>query len=131
MQTDFRQVYAALLKDWFGASQAKESSALFKDFTASPIFQELVTATEPSPTTTTRLYPNPAGTYVTLESDWLLTEPTTLQVIDMAGRSASISFSRPDTNSVRINISNLTNGTYIVKAETSQGTLTKRLVVLR
>ncbi len=130
MQTDFRQVYAALLKDWFGVSQATESVALFKDFTSAPIFQQLVTSVAPEPGAGARLYPNPAVADVTLESDWLTDELTNLRLVDLSGRALPVSFSRPDTRSLRVNVSSLPNGTYVLRAETSQGVLTQRVVVL-
>ncbi|MBC8151825.1 MAG: DUF1501 domain-containing protein [Bacteroidetes bacterium] len=129
MQTDFRQVYSALLQDWFGASQAAESSALFRDFPATPVFQQLVTGVEPVSAANARLYPNPAVADVTLDSDWL-TELTALRVADLAGRSIPVSFSRPDPRSIRLNVRGWPNGTYVLRAETSRGVLTQRLVVL-
>ena len=47
MQTDFRQVYAAILTDWFGTDTATESTTLFRDFPVATVFRapQTVTAT--------------------------------------------------------------------------------------
>lgn len=129
MQTDFRQVYAALLKDWFGVDQTAETTALFRDFTAVPVFQQLVTGVEPAPVAGARLYPNPASGEVTLESDWFASDPTSLHLSDLSGRTIPVSFTRSDTHSLRLNLTGLPSGLYLLRAETSQGILTQRVVV--
>lgn len=130
MQTDFRQVYAAILTDWFGTDASTEAASLFKDFLAAPVFQQTVTATEPV-AADARLYPNPASSEVILESRMLAQGITTLQVADMQGRFMSVDSSRPSSTSVRLNINHLPTGDYILRVETGQGSLTKRILVAR
>lgn len=132
MQTDFRQVYAAILTDWFGTDASTETATLFKDFPVATIFRapNVVTDVEPG-IADARLYPNPASAEVVLESDLLTQGVTSVQLSDMQGRFMSVGTSRPTPTSVRFNVSNLPIGSYIVRVETAQGLLTKRMMVAR
>jgi uncharacterized protein (DUF1501 family) len=132
MQTDFRQVYSAILTDWLGASASNESTTLFRDFPAAPIFRstQVVTETEPG-ATDARLYPNPASAEVVLDSDLLVKGLVSMQVNDMQGRSVSLSSVQLSPRAVRFNVSALSAGTYILRVDTGKGIFTKRLVVTR
>lgn len=130
MQTDFRQVYAAILTDWFGTSATAQTTTLLRDFSVAPVFRETVTALEPG-ATDARLYPNPASTEVVLESDWLTKGPKSVQLMDMQGRVMSVIESQPTPNSVVFNVSHLPTGAYILRVTTNQGILTERLLVAR
>lgn len=130
MQTDFRQVYAAILTDWFGTDAATESATLFRDFSVAPVFRSTVTDTEPV-ASDARLYPNPASTQVVLESDWLTGGVKSVQVVNMQGRYMSVDASRPTPTAVQVNVSNLPIGDYVLRVETSQGMLNKRMLVVR
>ncbi|GAB3934554.1 DUF1501 domain-containing protein [Larkinella terrae] len=128
MQTDFRQVYAAILTDWFGADASVETAALFRDFPAVPVFRQTITAVEPV-RSDARLYPNPASSEVVLESDWLTQGVKNLTISDLQGRILPVRSSRPTATSVRFNVSNLPTGTYLLRVETAQGVFTRKMVV--
>ncbi len=131
MQTDFRQVYAAILKDWFGTSVSAESATIFRDFAAAPIFQRVTTAAEfASSEDGVRLYPNPATSDVVLESDSLPATLTSVQMTDMQGRLLMLSASA-STGALRFNVGSLPQGQYIVHVGTQQGVVNKRLIVAR
>ncbi len=130
MQTDFRQVYAAILTDWFGTDAGTETAALFKDFPAAPVFRQTVTATDPI-ASDARLYPNPASSEVVLESSWLTQGVTSVQIADMQGRFMSVGTSRPSPTSLRLNVTNLPTGDYVLRVETEKGSLTRRMIVAR
>ncbi|GAB4026644.1 DUF1501 domain-containing protein [Spirosoma koreense] len=130
MQTDFRQVYAAILTDWFGMSTSVETAALFKDFQAAPVFKQTITATEPVGSDA-RLYPNPASSTVILESSWLSQGIKTLQLSDMQGRALAVPASQPSPTSVQLNVASLPTGNYVLRVEVGQGIFTKRMVVSR
>lgn len=130
MQTDFRQIYAAILTDWFGTDASTETATLFKDFPAAPVFRQTITAVEPL-ASDARLYPNPASAEVILESDLLTQGIKSMQITDMQGRFMSVGTSRPTPKSVQFNVGNLPTGSYVVSVETTQGLLTKRMVVSR
>lgn len=132
MQTDFRQVYAAILTDWFGTDASTETATLFKDFPVATVFRApaVVTAIDPG-ATEARLYPNPASATVVLESDWLVQGVKSVQVANMQGRFMSVDSSRPTSTSVLLNVGNLPTGDYVLQVETTRGFLTKRMVVAR
>ena len=130
MQTDFRQIYAAILTDWFGTDASTETTTLFRDFPVAPVFRQTITAVEPL-ASDARLYPNPASAEVILESDLLTQGVKSMQITDMQGRFMSVGTSRPTPKSVQFNVGSLPTGSYVVSVETAQGLLTKRLVVSR
>jgi uncharacterized protein (DUF1501 family) len=128
MQTDFRQVYAAILTDWFGTDARVETATLFKDFPVVPVFRQTVTAVEPAGADA-RLYPNPASAEVVLESSWLTQGVKSLQIADMQGRIQPVRMSRPTPASVQFNVGNLPTGNYVVRVETARGIFTRRMMV--
>ena len=132
MQTDFRQVYAAILTDWFGTDATTETATLFKDFPVATVFRapQTVTATEPV-ALEGKLYPNPASGVVVLESEMLIQGIKSVQFTNMQGRSVSVDASRPSPTSVQVNVGQLPTGEYILRVETAQGLLTKRVMVVR
>lgn len=132
MQIDFRQVYAAILTDWFGTDASTETAALFRNFPVANVFRSSpVTTTAESGETDLRLYPNPASGNVALESDWLAKGLTSVQVSDMQGRRTTLNPVLTAPGYAQIDVGNLPVGNYIVQVETNQGLLTKRLSVTR
>ncbi len=129
MQTDFRQVYAAIMTDWFGAGASAETTALFRNFDEVPIFRQTVTAVEPLPVAGSRLYPNPATGEVVLEADWLNGTPQQVKLVDMQGRSMPVSVGRPEMGLLRFNVAGLPTGTYVLQVENERGRMSQRLLV--
>ncbi|WP_420149916.1 DUF1501 domain-containing protein [Spirosoma sp.] len=130
MQTDFRQVYSAILTDWFGTDANTETAALFRDYQTAPVFRQTVTGNE-TVFVDARLYPNPASAVVTLESAGLSQGVTSLQIGDMQGRFRSLNPLRSSATSIQFNASDLPTGQYVVRVETGNGTFTQRMVVAR
>lgn len=131
MQTDFRQVYAAILTDWFGTDTTTESNTLFRDFPVAPVFRSTVTSTEFTPLADARLYPNPASSEVVLEADAINPGLQSVALTDAQGRMIQLNASQLTATSVRFNVGTLPTGTYVVHVATRQGALTKRLLVAR
>ncbi|WP_020600404.1 DUF1501 domain-containing protein [Spirosoma panaciterrae] len=132
MQTDFRQVYAAILTDWFGTDASTETASLFRDFPVATVFRApaVVTGNEPL-SDVGKLYPNPASDVVILESDWLNQGIKSLQMANMQGRFIGVDASRPTAKSLQLDVSKLPMGEYLLRVETAQGTLSKRVMVVR
>ncbi len=130
MQTDFRQVYAALLTDWLGAGSPEVTSVLQKTFNIVPIFKQLVTATEPL-AAPFRIFPNPASDNVTLEGDALLAGVSGVQVYDPAGRVMGIPISRVSDRALGMNVQSLAAGTYVVAIQAGEQRLSARMLVTR
>lgn len=130
MQTDFRQVYAALLADWLGAGKPEVTSVLQKSYEIAPIFQPLITATEPL-AAAFRVYPNPATDRVTLEGDALAAGVSGVQVYDPAGRVMSLPISRLSDRALGMSVQALAAGTYVVAIQAGNQRLSARLLVAR
>ncbi|MES2520489.1 MAG: DUF1501 domain-containing protein [Bacteroidota bacterium] len=134
LQTDFRQVYAAILKDWMGASeQSVKSILLDQTFTPAPIFKNTkVLANEnETPLTDLNIYPNPAQVETIIESDAFAKNNTEVMVTDAYGRSFNTNPTRLSRTQVRLNVSNMPTGKYFVKVDTGSEPLVKALMVLR
>ena len=132
MQNDFRTVYSAILEDFFGASQTSETTTLLKDFVPAPIFrQSAITATEPNFASDFNIYPNPASDEVILNSEAFTRGMEGLQVTDLQGREMNLTKEQIASNQVRMNVSNLNTGRYIVRMPTSQEPITAVLMVAR
>lgn len=130
MQTDFRQVYAALLADWLGAGKPEVTAVLQKSYDPVPIFRQLVTATEPL-ATAFRIVPNPAADNVTLEGDALLAGISGVQVYDRAGRVVGVPVSRISDRALGMNVQGLATGTYVVAIQAGEQRLSARMLVAR
>ncbi|WP_375444571.1 DUF1501 domain-containing protein [uncultured Fibrella sp.] len=130
MQTDFRQVYAALLTDWLGAGKPEVTSVLQKSFDIVPIFKQVITATEPL-AAPFRVYPNPASDNVTLEGDALLAGVSGVQVYDQAGRAMGVPVSRLSDRALGMNVQTLATGTYVVAIQAGDQRLSTRMLVAR
>ncbi len=132
MQTDFRQVYAAVLTDWFGADADAETAALFRDFAPVPVFRaEAVTGVEPALAGEARVFPNPSSGEITLESAQLAGGIQRLHLVDATGRTTPARGFQPDPQSVRVDVSTLPPGAYVLRVQTPTGTLTQRVLVNR
>ncbi|MFD1819563.1 Por secretion system C-terminal sorting domain-containing protein [Pseudarcicella hirudinis] len=132
LQTDFRQVYASILTDWMGASEATVKTILLdKTFSILPIFrQQQVLGTETEvPGTNFKIYPNPAVGETILESDKFNGGISDLQLSDMTGRNYSSRWSQLSANKIRLDLSNLPSGKYLVCVETRQEPIVGTLVV--
>jgi hypothetical protein len=133
LQTDFRQVYAAILQDWMGASAASVKSILLdKTFDPSPIFKGapvLVNQNE-VPLVDLNIFPNPAQIDTIIESDAFAKNNIDLVVTDAYGRIFDTNPTRLTRTQVLINVSNLASGKYFVKVNTGAEPLVKALMVI-
>ena len=134
LQNDFRQVYAAILQDWMGASEASVKTILLdKTFKPSDIFKNtkvLGNETE-APLADLNISPNPAQTETIIESDAFARNNTELVVTDAYGRSFNTNPTRLSRTQVRINVSGMASGKYFVKVDTGAEPLVKALMVVR
>lgn len=134
LQNDFRQVYAAILQDWMGASADSVKKILLdKTFEPVPIFRNTkVLGTEAEPTLADlNIFPNPAQNETILESDAFARNNTELVVTDAYGRSFDTNPTRLSQTQVRINVSGMASGKYFVKVDTGAQPLVKALMVVR
>jgi hypothetical protein len=89
MQYDFRQVYASVLRQWFGVPQDVLEAVLLRDFQALPIVDEIAAAGGlPETISLSQNYPNPfnPSTVIPFLSDG---GPVTIKVYDTLGREVA------------------------------------------
>ncbi len=128
MQTDFRQVYAALLGDWLGEGETVLTEVLSRDFERVPVFKEYITATDPI-SQSFRIFPNPATENVILEAEEL-SDVRSVNLIDQLGRSHQPrAVNRLAEKTLGMYVGNLPSGTYLVNIETPHKRLIGRLLV--
>ena len=134
MQTDFRQVYSAVLKDWLGTSDETMNRILLgKTFEPSPIFRATpkALANEEDTLTSLKIYPNPAQTETIIESELLLKNNTDLSLTDVYGRTFEGNQTRISRTQIRLDVSNLSTGKYFVRINTDGEPVVKALIVNR
>ncbi len=117
MQYDFRQVYASVLEQWFGADSVKINSVLYKDFDTIPIIgQDVITAIPKGANQTLNVYPNPLNGRATIEFN-ANASMLNVEVIDINGRLVERVYrGQPSQQKISINwnTSNLQKGRYFV-----------------
>jgi len=127
MQTDFRQVYSAMIGDWLGEGQATATSVLTRSFDPSPIFQSPTKPITNSWDMPIRLYPNPATDYVLLES----ADVRQVSLVSSVGQILVVPMQSVDAYTLRLNVGTLPEGIYLVSVQTNQQQLSYRLVIAR
>ena len=73
------------------------------------------------------LYPNPAKEYVDVRVDGDV-NVTGMEVYDVYGKVVRTVVGANNNTSIRINVSDLSAGMYLVRVTTEQGVVTKRFV---
>lgn len=132
MQHDFRQVYAAILEDWFGSNAATETAVLFKDYQSVPVFRQTITAVEPTFTAKSfKIYPNPASSDAIVESESFVNGIGTFQLTDITGRTFNIPRTRLSPVQLKVDVSELPVGRYFLNIETEKEYLRGALMVQR
>lgn len=134
LQTDFRQVYAAILQDWMGASPASVKGILLdKTFDPSPIFKntKVLNNENEMPIAVLNIFPNPAQTETIIESEAFARNNSELVITDAYGRSFDTNPTRLSRTQVRINVGSMASGKYFVKVDTGAEPLVKALLVMR
>lgn len=136
MQIDFRDIYASILKDWFEVNESD----------IQPLFEHTVTyynimnscnldvkENQKDQLMEALLFPNPASSYTTLQfksdNEW-----TRVAIYDMQGKELQVILDKtiePGVHQLKMEISNLTVGTYLVQISKKSGTEKVNLVKVR
>ena len=74
-----------------------------------------------------KVYPNPASLFVNIEFDYLPETGTSIEIIDVNGKSLIKKILESNINTVEI--SQLPTGIYILKVNNSQHYKTKKLII--
>lgn len=128
IEHDFRQLYASLLRDWFGVDEATVRNILLgRDYEVVPIFREVITAVEPE-SIQLMVYPNPASEQVTVS--WPGDEDLkTIEVVDMAGRGQRVPVQVLSKSQLIADLRHLPKTGYLLQLETSRSKYVRHLVV--
>lgn len=134
LQNDFRTVYAAILKDWMGASEVKVKSILLdKTFVPADIFKDtrvLANETE-APLSDLNIFPNPAQVETTIQSEAFAKNNVEFSVTDVYGRTFNTNPTRKSRTEMLLNVTNMPSGKYFVKIDTGAEPMVKALMVAR
>ena len=135
---DFREVYASVLRSWFGMSESDVSFALGGDYDTLPIVSTRPpVATEPLAGRQLELAPpapNPAHSTTRLRYSLTEAAPMSLTVYDASGRRVAIvaeGLRRAGGHEETFNTLGLATGAYTVQLRTPGGATSQRLMVVR
>ena len=136
MQFDFRQIYASILKEWFGTGDAEIATTLLKTYPTIPIIQEQSAVPAKLPVAATELlqnYPNPCNgsTTVTFRTKGGY---ATLRVFNSEGDLLSTILDRTvaaGEQTISFDSKSLASGIYFYRLDSGGSSLTKKMVVAR
>lgn len=138
MENDFRQVYASVLGQWFGASENEISTrALPRHFEQLPIFRPGVTGVTVSNAAAAAMelgqnYPNPASMATVIPLAGIpATGAARFSLYSVDGRQVLVRNVMPGQKSVEIDTRLLPNGTYIYELQSGSVKKRKSMVVAR
>jgi hypothetical protein len=110
---------------WASATDACESAPGLKLASTDDYVYVFVTGIDNPDAMLTNLYPNPATDNVTVSSSQEMTRLTVINYVGQVVYESEVN----NMTSVTLNTSSYENGVYIVKVETSNGVVTKRVVI--
>lgn len=139
MQYDFRQVYASVLSQLFGADQTELRTVLLRNFQPLPLIQPLVTdvakdETFPMAYRLYENYPNPFNPTTTISYDLPSDAEVVLKVYDMLGREVRTlvdEWQRVGRHRVLLDASNLSSGAYIYQLRAGSFTDRKKMLLVK
>jgi uncharacterized protein (DUF1501 family) len=132
MQTDFRQVYASILQDWMGASEATTRTILLdSQYNSVPIFKQSILGNEWPMSRLIKIYPNPSADFLNIESESFASGITSLQISDQLGRSTFLNWKMQSPNQIQMDISSLPTGTYHLNMQSFGGNFKEKFMVIK
>ncbi len=133
MQYDFRSVYATMLMDWFGISEEKVRTVLFKDFQHLPLIKCATVANTEEATENLvemTVAPNPFGNYFdlsfTTSRDWL--KIGLFNAIGSQLRVISNQQFAAGTHTLKVSTPDLDSGIYFIRIAGRSSQKTVRVV---
>ena len=136
MQYDFRSIYASVLKEWFGASDAETMTTLLKDYPTLNIIQQQSSVVPASSSVRATIlmqnYPNPCTTSTNIAFR-TSGGPTLLRVFDMQGNLIETALNEnivAGEKTITFDTRSLASGTYAYRLETGGMSAVREMVVL-
>jgi uncharacterized protein (DUF1501 family) len=119
MINDYRQVYSSVLSQWFKTDSTELNSVMMKDFNQLPIFKNTTDINENNSDISSLIYPNPARDYIEISFPFFKGgQGVSLEIFNVLGEKIpprQTSSATPQEGNLRIDISNLSAGTYFIK----------------
>jgi uncharacterized protein (DUF1501 family) len=136
--TDYRQVYASLLQDWFGLPAPDVDGVLGRTFSRLDLVAAKATASEasslPAAFRLAQNYPNPFNPETTIAFTLARPGPVSLRVFDLRGRLVEtlVDGVRPaGEHTVRLRAAGWPSGPYLYRLETPAGTQSRKMILLK
>lgn len=137
-ETDFRQIYASLLRDWFGLDAATTASVLGGEYQPLALLDPPPVASAPAPHALAAELDPPAPNPVRLRSEVAFRLPeagvVTLSAFDATGRLVARladGLHAPGEHRATFDASGLAPGVYVLRLETPGGARTVQATVVR
>ncbi|MCB2203763.1 DUF1501 domain-containing protein [bacterium] len=138
-QYDFKQMYASVLRQWFGVMESSTALILKGEWETLPLFSQAPVGVSnnglPAGFALEQNYPNPftrsAGTSIRFSTPG---GQTRLNVYNLQGKLVKTLVDgsmTPGTHEVRFNPSSLSSGTYLYRLESARAVETRSMVLVR
>ena len=138
MQHDFRQIYASVLEQWFGAEPAVIRNVLFEDFKTVRVIKSSPTSVDDSQTAETFKFdpiaPNPVRTETKIRYTLNVSQHVTLDVYDSIGFHVATLVNGEQTAGdyqQAFVVNGLPSGTYMVQLRANGDRRMQAMVVVR
>ncbi|PJJ54487.1 T9SS-dependent M36 family metallopeptidase [Hymenobacter chitinivorans] len=125
-------IWKVFARRGMGANAVQGSSNSLTDNTAGYELPAVLSTQKALNESLVEVYPNPAHDQLTVRTQVSSATPVMVEVLTMLGRkvmSSSAAPARIQSEGLRLNTSELANGLYVVRLTTSEGTMTKKVVV--
>jgi uncharacterized protein (DUF1501 family) len=135
MQYDFRDIYASVLKDWFGADPAEIQSMFEHTVTFYNILGScnLSIDEQAYETEGISVFPNPCASQTTVKFK-SENERVTIQIFDLSGKMIANFVDKiinKGEHLVPLDLSNVDSGTYVLSVIKSSGNFSKRIIKVK
>lgn len=139
-QYDFRQVYASILEQWFGAKKSIVKQVLFDNFTTVKVIKGQTTSVNETPSVSTRAFtlaavaPNPVRSDATITYDLHTEGLVHLNLFDNLGLHVATlvsEYQAAGTHTVPVSASPLPSGSYVVELRMGNERANQIMVVAR
>ncbi len=137
MEYDYRQVYSAALKQWFGTDTSLESQVLLRDFSDLPLFQKVSSVSDPESMfflESMQLNPNPANEAAMLSFMMPTSDHCSVTLHSLRGEVIQVvqsSALNAGPQTCTIPTSSLSTGTYFIRVRAGRMDHMKALQVVR
>lgn len=140
IQFDFRQIYASILEQWFGAKKSVVKQVLFDSFDTVKVIKGQTTSVDDSPSISTQAFtfapvaPNPVRIDATVSYDLRTEGMVHLNLFDNLGLHVATivnEYQSPGPHSVPVSASTLPSGSYVIELRMGNERAHQVMVVAR